>query len=178
MVLLLKNSSHGEAHETGSDSNSGQLTLQPLGVCDTLHNRLWPTQDIQQYAIQCARCGKYRKVPSKEEYEILYRRQILNPMEPWLCEHASKWGEDMTATCESQDQYAESPDVCFFMDKCNYPPVPSGWERIITVRSGLAAKGIYCDVYYRHLPLGRKLRTLLDIEKYVILVILHLVPLL
>lgn len=84
---------------------------------------------IGAYAAQCAKCCKWRLVPTKEKYEEL-RERILE--DPFACEKAREWKPDVT--CDEPSDVSPDGRRLWAIDKPNIAQAPPGWERLIRIR--------------------------------------------
>ncbi|KAL6858963.1 hypothetical protein ACP4OV_017965 [Aristida adscensionis] len=113
---------------------------------------------IDIYAAQCAKCSKWRIIPTKEKYEA-FRAEAEE--DQFLCEKAIEWKPDITCN----DPSDINPDATWrwAMDKHNIPQAPPQWERLIRIRGEGGTK--FADVYYLS-PNGKTLRSSVEVEKY------------
>eukprot|EP00897_Mesotaenium_endlicherianum_P000545 jgi/Mesen1/10491/ME000083S09997 len=116
------------------------------------------TASLTAYTVQCARCFKWRKVPSLEQYEAI--RAHLRE-HPFTCERARDWKPDVS--CEDPPDMEQDGTYLWAMDRPDIPQPPPGWRRRIVVRGGTTSK--FSDVYY-HSPCGKSLRSSNDVEKF------------
>ncbi|CAM6092704.1 unnamed protein product [Calypogeia fissa] len=119
----------------------------------------WTAAAVTLHAVQCARCLKWRIIPTKEHYESI-REHILE--NPWVCESASSWRAE--SSCDIPADIQQDRNMLWAIDKPNLPSAPAGWERQITVRTDGSSK--FADVYYTT-PTGARLRSKVEIEKYI-----------
>lgn len=119
----------------------------------------WTSAAVTLHAVQCARCLKWRIIPTKEHYESI-REHILE--NPWMCESASSWRAE--SNCDLPADIEQDRNMLWAIDKPNLPSAPPGWERQITVRTDGSSK--FADVYYAT-PTGARLRSKVEIEKYI-----------
>ncbi|VAI19166.1 unnamed protein product [Triticum turgidum subsp. durum] len=113
---------------------------------------------IGAFTIQCARCFKWRLIPTKEKYEEI-REHIIQ--EPFDCERAREWKPDVT--CDDQEDISQDGSRLWAIDKPNIAQPPAGWERQIRIRGEGGTK--FADVYYTS-PTSRKLRSLVEVDRY------------
>ncbi|KQJ90818.1 methyl-CpG-binding domain-containing protein 2 isoform X2 [Brachypodium distachyon] len=113
---------------------------------------------IGAFTIQCAKCFKWRLVPTKEKYEEI-REHIIQ--EPFECERAREWKPDVT--CDDPEDISQDGSRLWAIDKPNIARAPNGWERQIRIRGEGGTK--FADVYYTS-PSGRKLRSQVEVDKY------------
>jgi len=113
---------------------------------------------IGAFTIQCAKCFKWRLIPTKEKYEEI-REHIIQ--EPFDCERAHEWRPDVT--CDDPEDISQDGSRLWAIDKPNIAQPPAGWERQIRIRGEGGTK--FADVYYTA-PTGRKLRSLVEVDRY------------
>ncbi|GLJ38738.1 hypothetical protein SUGI_0789800 [Cryptomeria japonica] len=113
---------------------------------------------VGTYAVQCVKCLKWRKIPSKEQYEAIRQSAIENP---WVCSRASSWRP--RASCHDPPDLSPDLSRLWVIDKPNIPCPPKGWERLLTLRGEGACK--FADVYYIS-PCGKKLRSSVEVERF------------
>ncbi|CAM0952087.1 unnamed protein product [Alopecurus aequalis] len=113
---------------------------------------------IGAFTIQCAKCFKWRLIPTKEKYEEI-REHIIQ--EPFDCERAREWRPDVT--CDDPEDISQDGSRLWAIDKPNIAQPPAGWERQIRIRGEGGTK--FADVYYTA-PTGRKLRSLVEVDRF------------
>ncbi|KAL5974201.1 Methyl-CpG-binding domain protein 2 [Asimina triloba] len=113
---------------------------------------------IGAFAVQCATCFKWRLIPTKEKYEEI-RENILQ--EPFTCETAQEWRPDISCGVPA-DIYQDGSRL-WAIDKPNISQPPPGWERLLRIRGEGGTR--FADVYYVA-PSGKRLRSMVEIEKY------------
>uniref|UniRef100_A0ACD5YDR8 Uncharacterized protein n=1 Tax=Avena sativa TaxID=4498 RepID=A0ACD5YDR8_AVESA len=113
---------------------------------------------IGAFTIQCAKCFKWRLIPTKEKYEEIREHIIQDPFD---CERAREWRPDVT--CDDPEDISQDGSRLWAIDKPNIAQPPSGWERQIRIRGEGGTK--FADVYYTA-PTGRKLRSLVEVDRY------------
>ncbi|KAK1632013.1 hypothetical protein QYE76_006328 [Lolium multiflorum] len=113
---------------------------------------------IGAFTIQCAKCFKWRLIPTKEKYEEI-REHIIQ--EPFDCERAREWRPDVT--CDDPEDISQDGSRLWAIDKPNIAQPPAGWERQIRIRGEGGTK--FADVYYTA-PTARKLRSLVEVDRY------------
>uniref|UniRef100_A0A0A9DN22 MBD domain-containing protein n=1 Tax=Arundo donax TaxID=35708 RepID=A0A0A9DN22_ARUDO len=113
---------------------------------------------IGAFTVQCAKCFKWRLIPTKEKYEQI-REHIIQ--EPFVCKRAREWRPDVT--CDHPEDISQDGSRLWAIDKPNIAQPPPGWERQIRIRGEGGTK--FADVYYTS-PTGRKLRSLVEIDRY------------
>ncbi|KAL5201065.1 hypothetical protein ABZP36_035419 [Zizania latifolia] len=115
---------------------------------------------IGAFTVQCAKCFKWRLIPTKKKYEEIRERIIQEPFE---CERAREWRPGVT--CDDPEDISQDGSRLWAIDKPNIALPPPGWERQIRIRGEGGTK--FADVYYTS-PSGRKLRSLVEIDKYLL----------
>lgn len=90
-------------------------------------NRGMPS--IGAFTVQCAKCFKWRLIPTKEKYEEI-RECIIQ--EPFECERAREWRPDVT--CNDPEDISQDGSRLWAIDKPNIALPPPGWERQIRIR--------------------------------------------
>eukprot|EP00252_Welwitschia_mirabilis_P021374 TRINITY_DN5472_c0_g1_i1.p1 TRINITY_DN5472_c0_g1~~TRINITY_DN5472_c0_g1_i1.p1 ORF type:complete len:253 (+),score=37.90 TRINITY_DN5472_c0_g1_i1:775-1533(+) len=116
---------------------------------------------IAALVVQCARCFKWRFVPSKRQYEAI-RQHLLE--DPWVCEKACFWNQIISCDDPPDIEQDDTDDtIIWAIDKPNISATPPGWDRLISIRSEGSAK--FADIYYIT-PTQKKLRSLVEIERF------------
>lgn len=110
------------------------------------------------FAVQCAQCMKWRKVPTLEQYEDI--RATIS-QSPFVCSTSQPWHQG--ASCDDPADLEQDSTLLWAMDRQDIPRPPAGWRRRIVVRGGTSNK--FSDVYY-HTPTGKSLRSMNDVEKF------------
>ncbi|KAH9326877.1 hypothetical protein KI387_007055 [Taxus chinensis] len=113
---------------------------------------------VGTYAVQCVKCFKWRKIPSKEQYEAI-RQSALE--DPWVCSRASAWSPRVS--CDDPTDLSPDMSRLWVIDKPNIPCPPKGWERLLTLRGEGTCR--FADVYYIS-PCGKRLRSMVEIERF------------
>jgi hypothetical protein len=113
---------------------------------------------IGAFTIQCAKCFKWRLIPTKEKYEEIREHIIQDPFD---CERAREWRPDVT--CDDPEDISQDGSRLWAIDKPNIAQPPAGWERQIRIRGEGGTK--FADVYYTS-PTARKLRSLVEVDRY------------
>ncbi|CAK7345770.1 unnamed protein product [Dovyalis caffra] len=121
-------------------------------------SRLLPS--VGAFTVQCAKCFKWRLIPTKEKYEEL-REHILE--EPFYCETAREWRPDIS--CDDPTDISQDGSRLWAIDKPNIAQPPPGWERLLRIRGQGSTK--FADVYYQA-PSGKRLRSMVEVQKYLI----------
>ncbi|KAI3472347.1 hypothetical protein Pfo_031060 [Paulownia fortunei] len=101
--------------------------------------RVW--ESVKFYAVRCAKCSKWRLIPTKEKYEEI-RERIGEQL--FLCETACEWRPDIS--CEDEADVKQDGSLLWAMDRPRIPQTPPGWQRILRIRAEGGTK--FADVYY------------------------------
>ncbi|KAG6740098.1 hypothetical protein POTOM_057735 [Populus tomentosa] len=115
---------------------------------------------VGAFTVQCAKCFKWRLIPTKQKYEEL-REHILE--EPFFCETAREWRPDIS--CDDPTDIDQDGSRLWAIDKPNIAQPPPGWQRLLRIRGEGSTK--FADVYYQA-PSGKRLRSMVEIQKYLI----------
>ncbi|XP_059637782.1 methyl-CpG-binding domain-containing protein 2-like [Cornus florida] len=121
-------------------------------------SRILPS--VGAFTVQCARCFKWRLIPTKEKYEEI-REHILEQY--FVCETAREWQPDIS--CEHPADITQDGSRLWAIDKPNIAQPPPGWQRLLRIRSEGSTK--FADVYYVA-PSGKSLRSMVEIQKYLL----------
>ncbi|KAJ6812258.1 methyl-CpG-binding domain-containing protein 2-like [Iris pallida] len=121
-------------------------------------NRVLPS--VGAFTVQCANCFKWRLIPTKEKYEEI-REHILE--RPFTCDQARGWRPDIS--CDDPADISQDGSRLWAIDKPNIAQPPPGWERQLRIRGEGGSK--FADVYYAA-PSGKKLRSMVEIQKYLL----------
>ncbi|KAG5242906.1 methyl-CpG-binding domain-containing protein [Salix suchowensis] len=113
---------------------------------------------VGAFTIQCAKCFKWRLIPTKKKYEEL-REHILE--EPFFCETARAWRPDIS--CDDPADITQDGSRLWAIDKPNIAQPPPGWQRLLRIRGEGSTK--FADVYYQS-PSGKRLRSMVEVQKY------------
>ncbi|RCV31860.1 hypothetical protein SETIT_6G211800v2 [Setaria italica] len=141
----------------GQDEQSeSHFTLEPSKPSKTPKRA--SGKKIGAFAVQCAKCQKWRLVSTKEKYEEI-RERIRE--DPFVCEKAREWKPDVT--CNDPSDVSQDGSKLWAIDKPDIAQAPQGWERLIKIRGEGSTK--FADVYYRS-PTGIQLRSTNEVEKY------------
>lgn len=84
---------------------------------------------IGAFAVQCAKCRKWRLISTKEKYEEI-RERIRE--DPFVCEKAREWKPDVT--CNDPPDVSQDGSKLWAIDKPDIAQAPQGWERLIKIR--------------------------------------------
>lgn len=149
-----------------SETASNQMVVFNSEAADELgENRLQKSvitkgisPSIGAFTVQCAKCFKWRLIPTKEKYEEIRERII---QEPFVCKRAREWRPDIT--CNDPEDISQDGSRLWAIDKPNIAQPPHGWERQIRIRGEGGTK--FADVYYTS-PTGRKLRSLVEVDRF------------
>ncbi|CAO2207278.1 unnamed protein product [Urochloa humidicola] len=152
-IVIYKNdkSDRGQYEQSGS-----HLSLEPSKPSKTSKHA--SVKKIGAFAVQCAKCQKWRLVSTKEKYEAI-RERIRE--DPFVCEKAREWKPDVT--CNDPPDVSQDGSKFWAIDKPDIAQAPRGWERLIKIRGEGSTK--FADVYYRS-PTGFQLRSTNEVEKY------------
>lgn len=164
--LLLASSNREEAslfdQETGDHTGACDDTDTTfISACDgggmkVTTSKILPS--VGAFTVQCAKCMKWRLIPSKEQYEKI-RHFILE--KPFFCSSTALWRPG--ASCNDPTEFSEDRNYLWAIDKPNIPLAPNGWERSLVIRGAGASK--FADIYYIA-PSGKKLRSMREIERF------------
>ncbi|XP_038700058.1 methyl-CpG-binding domain-containing protein 2-like isoform X2 [Tripterygium wilfordii] len=168
----------GHEDAASNENNSKQLVLYDPGAngdgeiepvsdpirCSTLPltrhltppSRILPS--IWAFTVQCAKCFKWRLIPTKEKYEEI-REHILE--QPFVCEVAREWRPDIQ--CDDPTDISQDDGRLWAIDKPNIAQPPPGWQRLVRIRGEGSTK--FADVYYVA-PSGKRLRSMVEIQRY------------
>jgi hypothetical protein len=94
---------------------------------------------IVAFAVQCAKCQKWRLVSTKEKYEEI-RERIRE--DPFVCEKAREWKPDVT--CNDPSDVSQDGSMLWAIDKPDIAQAPQGWERLVKIRGEGSTK--FADV--------------------------------
>ena len=84
---------------------------------------------IGAFTVQCAKCFKWRLIPTKHKYEEIRERII---QEPFVCKRAREWRPNVT--CNDPEDISQDGSRLWAIDKPNIAQPPRGWERQIRIR--------------------------------------------
>lgn len=153
---LLNDETEGQGASAAlSSPNKMARSSSKTGDSSSPSSRVVPT--IGAYAVQCVKCFKWRFIPSKEQYEAI--RHCASE-DPWVCNKASVWRPN--ASCDDPTDLSQDVTRMWIIDKPDIPRPPTGWERLLSLR-GEGTR--FADVYYIT-PSGKKLRSMVEIEKF------------
>ncbi|KAJ8568105.1 hypothetical protein K7X08_020827 [Anisodus acutangulus] len=113
---------------------------------------------VGAFAVQCARCFKWRYIPTMEKYEVI-REHLLEQL--FYCETTREWNSNKS--CEDPPDLTQDGSRPWAIDKPNIPLPPPGWERLLRIRAESGTS--FADVYYVT-PSGKQLRSKVQIQKY------------
>lgn len=119
-------------------------------------SRILPS--VGAFTVQCANCFKWRLIPTKEKYEEI-REHILE--RPFYCETAHEWRAEVS--CDDPPDLTQDGSRLWAIDKPNIAQPPPGWERLLRIRGEGGTR--FADVYYVA-PSGKRLRSMVEVEKY------------
>ncbi|KAG9449315.1 hypothetical protein H6P81_009280 [Aristolochia fimbriata] len=115
---------------------------------------------VGAFTVQCARCFKWRLIPTKEKYEEI-RAHILEI--PFECETAREWRKGVS--CDDPADINQDGSRLWAIDKPSIALPPPGWQRLLRIRGEGSTR--FADVYYLA-PSGKKLRSMVEIDKYLL----------
>ncbi|KAK9931555.1 hypothetical protein M0R45_018828 [Rubus argutus] len=115
---------------------------------------------VGAFTVQCANCFKWRLIPTKEQYEQI-REHILE--RPFYCETAKEWRPSVS--CDDPADISQDGSRLWAIDRPNIAQPPPGWQRLLRIRGEGSTK--FADVYYQA-PSGKRLRSMVEIQKYLI----------
>lgn len=95
---------------------------------------------VGAFTVQCAKCFKWRLIPTKEKYEEI-REHILE--QPFYCETAREWRPDIS--CDDQADISQDGSRLWAIDKPNIAQPPPGWQRLLRIRGEGSTK--FADMY-------------------------------
>ncbi|KAM0939368.1 putative transcription factor & chromatin remodeling CW-Zn family [Dioscorea sansibarensis] len=110
------------------------------------------------FTVQCNNCFKWRLIPTKDKYEKI-RENISQ--KPFVCEQACEWNRVLS--CDDPTDISQDDTRLWAIDKPNIAQPPQGWERLIRLRGEGGTR--FADVYYVT-PSGKKLRSMVEVERY------------
>ncbi|KAA8522683.1 hypothetical protein F0562_009155 [Nyssa sinensis] len=115
---------------------------------------------VGAFTAQCAKCFKWRLIPTKEKYEEI--REHLSD-QPFVCETAREWRPEIS--CEDPTDISQDRTRLWAIDKPNIAQPPPGWQRLLRIRGEGSTK--FADVYYVA-PSGKRLRSTIEIQRYLL----------
>ncbi|KAJ8528395.1 hypothetical protein K7X08_022088 [Anisodus acutangulus] len=124
----------------------------------SLENYTSKAAEVGAFAVQCARCFKWRYIPTAEKYEDI-REHLLEQF--FYCEIAREW--DSNKSCKDPPDLTQDGSRPWAIDKPNIPLPPPGWKRLLRIRAESGTS--FADVYYVT-PSGKQLRSKVQIQKY------------
>jgi hypothetical protein len=120
MVVFNSEAADKEQDELGENlSMSLQKSAVTRGISPT----------IGAFTVQCARCFKWRLLPTKEKYEEIRERII---QQPFVCKRAQEWRPNVM--CDDPEDISQDGSRIWAIDKPNIAQPPRGWERQIRIR--------------------------------------------
>ncbi|XP_057836010.2 methyl-CpG-binding domain-containing protein 2 isoform X2 [Cryptomeria japonica] len=145
-----------DIHSFSDPTNNQQVSLDASSRTRNSSKRVLPA--VGEFTVQCAKCLKWRLIPTKEQYEAI-RQCILEY--PWVCEDAHPWCPN--ASCNDPGDIEPDNSRLWAIDKPNISQPPTGWERLLVLRGEGASK--FADVYYVT-PSGKKLRSMVEVDRF------------
>uniref|UniRef100_A0ACD5TL99 Uncharacterized protein n=1 Tax=Avena sativa TaxID=4498 RepID=A0ACD5TL99_AVESA len=130
-----------------------QRILGNLGIMADERNQ-GPKVSIDMYVVCCYKCLKWRKIPTKQQFEVIRGRP---EEDKWFC------GRDPNAgrSCEQPADVIYDSSQIWLMDRHGIPPPPSKTERLEIIRGDLSKT----DIYYV-MPNGKRARSHGDVERF------------
>ncbi|KAI3472360.1 hypothetical protein Pfo_030941 [Paulownia fortunei] len=119
--------------------------------------KVW--ESVKSYTVRCAKCSKWRLIPTKEKYEEI-RARIGEQL--FFCETAREWRPDIS--CEDEADVKQDDSYRWAMDKPRIPQTPPGWQRILRIRAEGGTK--FADVYYVA-PSNKRFRSMVELSRYI-----------
>ncbi|EEE63680.1 hypothetical protein OsJ_18498 [Oryza sativa Japonica Group] len=135
-----------------SSMASSPSPVSPPSAPSTQRKRGSSTDSIGMYAVQCCECHKWRKVPTKDEFETI-RENFTE--EPWHCSRRPD------CSCEDPADIEYDSSRIWVLDKPNIPKPPAGTERLVIMRGDLSKM----DTYYV-MPNGKRVRCTAEVDKF------------
>jgi len=117
--MVVFNSEAGDKEQDELGENRLQKSVITRGI----------SPSIGAFTVQCAKCFKWRLIPTKEKYEEIRERII---QEPFVCKRAREWKPDVT--CNDPEDISQDGSRLWAIDKPNIAQPPRGWERQIRIR--------------------------------------------
>ncbi|PRQ37018.1 putative transcription factor & chromatin remodeling CW-Zn family [Rosa chinensis] len=133
-------------------------SISPVSVSNSQGPRVLPS--VGAFTVQCANCFKWRLIPTKEQYEQI-REHILE--RPFYCETAKEWRPSIS--CDDPADITQDGSRLWAIDRPNIAQPPPGWQRLLRIRGEGSTK--FADVYYQA-PSGKRLRSMVEVQKYLI----------
>ncbi|XP_042430453.1 methyl-CpG-binding domain-containing protein 2-like [Zingiber officinale] len=113
---------------------------------------------VGHFTVQCSECLKWRLIPTKEKYEEI--REKISEF-PFLCTRAREWRPDIS--CDDPADIYQDGSKLWAIDKPDISQAPPGWERLLRIRGEGGSR--FADIYYVT-PSGKKLRSMVEVERY------------
>lgn len=139
---------------------SFQYNHAPFGRYSGPNTQSRVLPSVGAFTVQCADCFKWRLIPTKEKYEEIREHVLENP---FTCEKAREWRPDVS--CDDPTDISQDGSRLWAIDKPNIAQPPPGWQRLLRIRGEGSTK--FADVYYEA-PSGKKLRSMVEIQKYLL----------
>ncbi|KAL6189288.1 hypothetical protein ACLB2K_040677 [Fragaria x ananassa] len=144
----------------GNVNHVRNLNPNPLNSISPVGQGPRVLPSVGAFTVQCANCFKWRLIPTKEQYEQI-REHILE--EPFFCETAKEWRPSIS--CDDPADINQDGSRLWAIDRPNIAQPPPGWQRLLRIRGEGSTK--FADVYYQA-PSGKRLRSMVEIQKYLI----------
>lgn len=166
---------HSEENQSSENANNQLVLYDPSvrGGCEIVpvtsepplrrssfpfHSTSRVLPSVGAFTVQCANCFKWRLIPTKQKYEEI-REHILE--QPFVCETAREWRPSIS--CNDEPDIVQDGSRLWAIDKPNIAQPPPGWQRLLRIRGAGSTK--FADVYYES-PTGKRLRSMVEIQKY------------
>ncbi|XP_049406030.1 methyl-CpG-binding domain-containing protein 2-like [Solanum stenotomum] len=129
-------------------------------------NNMKPPNSPGEFVVECARCFKWRYIPSKEKYEEIREHNLERP---FYCEITREWHSNKKCD-DPPDVTEDESGLKWAIDAPNIPQPPPGWECLIKFRTNRVSR------YYKRSSPSEKttLRSSIEVEKYVLIIKLNL----
>lgn len=157
LVIYDPSTNSAEQVEPVPDLNEFQMVPTPKKSTPSQSNKQLPS--VGTYTVQCAKCFKWRLIPTSDKYEEIRERILENPFD---CETAREWKPDIS--CEDEPDIKQDGSRLWAIDRPNIAKPPPGWQRLLRIRGYGASK--FADVYYVAPATGKKLRSMIEVQKY------------
>ncbi|KAH7287673.1 hypothetical protein KP509_32G068800 [Ceratopteris richardii] len=140
----------------GSSKTIGRCQdLESFQHCLSKKTTVKVVPSVQAFTVQCAKCFKWRIIPSKEQYEQIRQDIIENP---FFCTSLRPG-----ASCADPPELAQDAKLLWAIDKPSIPLTPNGWRRLFVIRGSHSRT--FGDIYYVT-PTGKRLRSMTEIERF------------
>ncbi|XP_050373080.1 methyl-CpG-binding domain-containing protein 2 [Argentina anserina] len=144
----------------GAGRGNKNLSPSPISSISPVSTGARVLPSVGAFTVQCANCFKWRLIPTKEQYEKI-REHILE--QPFYCETAKEWRPSIS--CDDPADINQDGSRLWAIDRPNIAQPPPGWQRLLRIRGEGSTK--FADVYYQA-PSGKRLRSMVEVQKYLI----------